>query len=634
MFFYIGITLILTSCGGGGSGGGGTSPAPPINMGTAINKFYDGDLTSFSSVSYTFDVAPNTEGTYISVELYGIRLNQSAWNIAGGTFNAPAVELSRVTFPDQGLLKHQLNDTIANFWFFGYRDTEIPLYYLPASAVPITYQVTVRRQSAAAKGAPFKLRVNTVDMETQFGPIQNEVELDSGNQNDNLLQLTNEDEILRDNPGPEFDEIISGLFKNNDPDFYYIDITATAGNPVLSCFEIFAQRNGMMDEQISPDYPDPELHLYGPDTSSYPAVNLVDDYLYTDPKICRKVTADNRYAVEVTETPSNPETDTKYLLAYTEERFTSIVPEVASSLASPQAISYGDLVEGTLSPASTETHWYSFTAEPGDMILIRQFDKLLAEDSDDLIKIQLHAPDSINTTEDPIPFDGPFNDRSVSAANLDMSTRSILFQSSTAADYRIKVQEDSDQLTPPASIDYSFHIQKLKASDLETEPNDTLPANTPSTFLVDAANDVATASGEISSALDVDIFELDATDLSDMNITAGDMVIVHIYATDDFDLKANDNAGWGSQLEPKMTVLDDASAALTSASYVTDTTSEATAEGMRDPLPTFSVAFEATASTFYRVLVEVSGTWLPPGTFLSGTPKANSYLVEVVNLGQ
>ena len=307
------VLLLLTlasACGGGGGGGNDDSSSPPetINLG----QFYDGDLSSKNSETWSFSAAANT---FISVELYGARLDQTSWNTP---LNAPIVKL--LNSNGSTILAHNITDSagdLTSYWYFGYRDTEIPLYYLTDAG---DYSIEVSKKTTNS-GAPYKIRVNNENKSilAQFGSAQEETE-PRGLGTNNILASA--ETILRDGPGT--DEIIFGLFEDDDPDTYAIDIAADTTTPaVISCFEIISQRLGILTPQTGQSYPDLELTLY--DTTDT-KVNFVDDFYFTDPKVCRKITntdtANDTYKIQVTETTgaSNPTTDAYYFLKYTEEK--------------------------------------------------------------------------------------------------------------------------------------------------------------------------------------------------------------------------------------------------------------------------------------------------------------------------
>ncbi|PLX76285.1 MAG: hypothetical protein C0615_06850 [Desulfuromonas sp.] len=562
----------------------------------------DGDLSTKITETYNFDI---TEDTFISVELYGIRFDQDAWS--GAAFNAPVITLfDGASGSGEKILEHAID---ASNWFFGYRDTEIPLYFLDhTSAGTESYSLQIRRQSAGTAGAPFKIRINdeSADIKSQFGAV------------------TLEDGTAKSTPGTaqalsrdtgKTDMLVFGRHNDGTPDYYSVTISPDATHPVvIACFEVISSRNGISDFVIPAEYFDPELTLYD---SALNPVLAVDDSFFSDPHLCQKVTTigDNTYYIGIDESSAlTVNADADYILKYTERRFSATVdetlPDANNSSATAEPIAYGNLVTGDLINI-TDEDFYKFSATKGDMISIEQYDYDNAEDSSGAIGIYLYDSGGLS-----VAFNGPVDGRDAILFE-DLTTTSILL--SETGDYRIKVADDTASIAFPKH--YSFLLSREKSSTVESEANN----DRASADLVNPTT--GTASGQISAA-DVDYFKIDAPAIANLGISNGDLVAVHVYAEYDPNMKAFDSTGYGSTLEPKISVFDSTGSVtpIASSIFTADTaTTPPASEGIRAPYPTLTVTFEATAEPYYILEVKNGGT-------VDAT--SPTYLVEVENLGK
>jgi hypothetical protein len=613
------LVLLLNACGAAVDGEEAPTTGRPLP--TAIElplgASYPGDSTSTSGEFYFYFDA--TAGKTYSLEIIAARLRQPVWNSLP---NIPKLRIYRpgtVADTIDLYLEHDLNT-----WDWGMHDLGIPLFKVPVTG---RYYISISNNNNALAGSNYILRLNAISIS---GLIDN---LDPAS-------------LLPDNTTPATATTLSASgatvydhYASGTSDFYTVNIAT----PTIACFEISAYRNGRF--MGNNDYFDPTLILWDNSTQSgTPLVDGrtdvgVDDYYFSDPRFCYKLTSGN-YWLEVVE--SLPSKDGDYFLTYTAQ--TSFVAENETGNANDNAttpgggtakpISYGNTVTGIVSSGGGDIEdWYSFNATPGDLLQLQVFDvnNDNALDAADGIFVELYAPggakallasapgtDAITPTKYHITGPGNFTIRSLLYPDAPANTIN--------GNFLLKITAQT--LAPTA---YTFSLDALRRASFGTTSDQTLEQN-------DAANNVfgvsnsevfdqsGYAAGNMDTVSDVDTFQFKAQQ--------NDLVTINVYAKETATNgnnrgdKVHDLSGHGSSLEPRIALYhaNDFSTFFASASY---NVTNVTAESITSPQPTLSLTFLApdpdtdpvNGATYY-LLIESDA--------VSAPQTSASYFIEVV----
>ena len=155
-------------------------------------------------------------------------------------------------------------------------------------------------------------------------------------------------------------------------------------------------------------------------------------------------------------------------------------------------------------------------------------------------------------------------------------------------------------MTPGGGLtDYRLELSRFKSATYETEPNDSI---------AEAGTLTTSAAGVIDSIGDVDVFQFSAT--------KDHFVTIAVYASstptgsDGFD----EYSGYGSDLDPLLTITDDTGTPLASSTCLP---LNSYTESITDGLPTAAVSFIAPASGRFYVNVEsASGSGDPSNYYV------------------
>lgn len=533
-------SALASGCFGGGSSGGGGSTATELEVEPNDGVIQSNDIKLGRPIKG--DVIEEEDEDWFQLRLKEgrtVKVELFGTRLDQETWDAAAT-LPRLTiyFPDDETKVHE--QSLAAGWTFGSLDFDIPAFTVPQDGF---YWFVVRADTDLSPGGRYVLRVSYVNPRTTQDEIEERLDLGV-------------------NDTPETGQVVhngtlNGFHRDGNDDYYQVEV---AGPRVIRA-ELVAQRNGAFEEATSPF--DPLLRLLDVDGSTVLVEN--DDAFFADPGIQAHVEAAGTYYLQVTQGPASTE-DAPYVLHFSADLATATSetePNDASATADP--IAYGGAVSGGI--VLGQVDWYRFQGDPGDMIRLQVFDVANSTTALDAVEVAFFGPDG--TT--PLPFD----------IGTEFQVASTILQQNGPFFVRV-------QLAPAALVGtlYRLELTRFHTAAQESEPND-------GTSTAEPFPNSDFVAGAITAPGDVDLFRF--------STKKDQLVTFVVYAgnaatgSDGFP----EYSGWGSDLEPLLTIRDTVGAAV--ATSTSAPTNAIFTESVADGLPTAAVTFVAppTNNTFF-----------------------------------
>jgi len=348
---------------------------------------------------------------------------------------------------------------------------------------------------------------------------------------------------------------VSGFFVDDESDWYAFTLSEAS----LVTFTMHAHRSGVW--QGDDFYYDSEITLLDSGLASL-ATN--DDSYYLDSTIHHVLTAPGSYFLEVGECCASG--DSGYFLEFESTPLAaSLVSETEpnDSPGAAQPIQFGDLVGGDTAPGDDD--YYAFACNAGDRLQVEVFDA--GNHQGALADVSVTIEDGAASV---LPDD--------SGGEL-QTRRTILTSPGT---FRVHV-------ISAGTTEYALRVSATTAS-FESEPDDAL-AN------AGALDAGGRAAGVIDVAADLDLFSFQAT--------RGVPVVLSCLADDVGPNGFPSLSGFGSDLDPVLTIQDSNGTILASADATLGT-----AVGVVDGLATVTLAFLPPATgTYYAGVVDQAGAF-------------------------
>lgn len=450
-----------------------------------------------------------------------------------------------IYFPDDQTKVHE--QSLASGWTFSALDFDIPSFVVPQNG---NYWFVIRADTDLSPGGRYVLRVSYVNPSATVDEIEEPLDLGV-------------------NDTPQTGQLVqSGMLRcfhrDGNDDYYKVQVSG----PRVIRAEVIGQRNGAFEEATSPY--DPLLRLLDTDGSTVIVEN--DDAFFADPGIQAYVEAAGTYYLQVTQGPASTE-DAPYVLRFSSDPATeSSETEPNDTTVTADSIAYGGAVSGGI--VLGQADWYRFQGDPGDMVRLQVFDVANSAIATEAVQISFFGPDGIT----PLPFD----------IGTGFQVASTILQQNGPFFVRVE---------PAPSLVfgtlYRLELKRFHSSVQESEPND-------GTAVADTFPSTAFAAGSISAPGEVDFFRFTAS--------RDQLVTFVVYAaksagSDGF----SEYSGWGSDLEPLLTIRDTVGAAV--ATSTSAPPNFAYAESVADGLPTASVTFVVppTNTTFFLEVAAADG---------------------------
>lgn len=527
--------LGAAACGSGGDGGGSRavkfevepndSPAQAVGLGSG--RPGRGSLSAFGDVD--FWSAELKQGNVIKVELFGARLDHSAWNAVG---NVPRLRL----WDRDGatvLLEHDASGNVANNgpWSAGKHDLDIPAWKVPADG---KYYLSVQSDSPNTVGGDYVLRVRKLD--TGLAPAQEtEPKLVSG-----------------DNDTPDAAQVIQpsllqGWRVDGEVDWFELELSQTS----IAHLEVIGARNGVSAGDDS--YLDPRLALFASDGTTL--IQQDSDSLFDDPQLDVLLPA-GTYLVRVDEDARSG--DGAYFLSYRREALSGLVKEAEPNELSTSATSLaiGKIATGDMSAGDVDH--YRINGFAGQLVAVQLWDATNSEVASDDVALTLLASDG--TT--PLPSGG--------GGGQQFQTTLL----EVTGPFFVRVTSDGS----PSPTSYHLRTTLLRQGAFESEVNN-------QTSQADAMDKSRRAAGVIDPPGDLDLFSFTAN--------KGRLVTVYVYAGTGGAMSNGvpSLSGFGSELLPNLAIRD-ASGNTLAQSY-TFLNANVSTEGVVDALPVAAASFVA-----------------------------------------
>ncbi|HEV8112282.1 MAG TPA: hypothetical protein VGR31_05870 [Planctomycetota bacterium] len=542
-------------CSGGGGGGGSTGTEFEVEPNEGINL--SNPLTAGRPMQG--DVSTIGDIDWFSFHIIKgqtIKAELYGTRLDQATWDASGtVPRLTVFFPDDvtKLMEH----SFLSGWPGGAQDFEIPMFHAKTTG---TYWFVVQPDDELVGGGRYALRVSLASpVPSQF---EIEEDLETG---------------VDDTPGtaqPITPGLLAGYHKLGNDDFYSVTVTG----PRVLRFELLSQRNGAWGGSTS--IYDPLMRLYGTDGATVLATN--DDAFFHDPAIQYAVSVAGDYRIQVTENPGNL-SGAPYFLKVSSDPATTLT-EIEPNNTPPGAdpFAYGDAMSGSAAPGTVD--WFQFVGTAGDMVRLQVFDKNNSDSASEALDVALFASDG--TT--PIPFhEGPA-----------FQVLTTILQTSGTCYVRAQTAAGAVGAT-----NYRLELSRFLSAIYETEPNDTIA-------VAPAFPGSGQVAGVIATAGDRDLYHFTAPSRSLVSF------VVYADATATGSDGFSEYSGHGSDLDPLLTIRDDAGAPMTvstSQPVGLDFT-----EGIIDGLPTATVTFVATptSSSYFIEVTAADGSGGPNHTYV------------------
>ena len=453
---------VFPACSSGSSGGGGGGPA--VLLETEPNDLFDdADVTELtmgrpgcgvlaSETDIDFWSLDLTEGQVVRVELFGTRIDQSAWDLGDS--------IPRVTIyaPDGATVL--VNHDYTNLWNWGKHDLDHPMLLVPADG---TYYASVTVDGASVVDGDYCLRVDTVNV----GSLQLEIGDDALLGND----------VFGD-AEPIVPGTVYGFHDDDDSDYFSFEVNS----PSVVRFELTSYRNGVIAGDD--DYYDTWLTLY--DTDGTTALYSDDDTYFYDSAIAFLIDTPGTYFIEVTECCGSG--DAPYFLTYSRSNAGGgNENEPNENVDTADAIGYGGSMSGLAEVGDVDG--FRFNATRGDMVRVQLFDSTNSQNKADFAFAVIYGPDAITTLE--------------TGGDEDLRVMTTIIQE-TGPHY-IVVE------TGGVDTEYRVELTRFKTATYESEPNndtstaDALPGHGRAAGVIEG---VALGGG---GPIDVDTFRFNAT---------------------------------------------------------------------------------------------------------------------------
>lgn len=455
------VASVLPACGKkSGSSGGAPPPPPPmpVTESEPNDTSATADALLLDQLGQGSLAAPGdadvwavalTGGSLISVEIFGTRVDQGAWD-AG-------INVPRLTVLDTDGTTVMANHDGA-LWGWLDHDWDIPCLRIPADG---TYFVQVTQDVPASPGGPYGVRVRLAPLTV----TQVEAEVGAGGTNDTVGTA----EPLAGSSG-----VVRGFHVDDESDYYSFPVAG----PTMVRLEVMSYRNGIFAGDD--DYFDNLIEVI--DSDGVTVLGTNDDREFYDAGMDILLTGAGPHYVHVTECCDAG--DAEYFLIF------SVVDVVPAAEAEPNdgpgtanATAFDTLVTGIMGPGEMDV--FSFVGTAGDMIRVHLFTMGRHEDALDTVLVSLIDTDAVSVV--PSDFGGPGGP----------VLRTILQTSGT---HYVEIIPDPSPVVTP----YAFVIERFKSAAYEVEANNVIAT-------ANALDGNGRAAGVIGMAGDADVFSFTAT---------------------------------------------------------------------------------------------------------------------------
>jgi len=615
------LTIALFACGGGGGTERFTTgiPIPPDAEAPVITPLVvQSDSLKSAGVKY-YRIPNATAGDLYALEIFATRRDFESWDILTDHLtwaNNNSIPLLRIYRPgtDPGTmdlyLEHDYSGALGgslfswDYYGWGKHDLDIPLFRIPQTG---TYYIAVSTDNLGF-GSVYSLRLQTVAT-----PVDATALATDNTTPGNAIAVTGSTTI--------YDHYTSTV--PAAPNYYRFNVST----PTIACFEVTAFRNGRFMGDT--DYFDPTLVLYSglnPTPAAILADGLdidIDDYLFSDPKLCYKLTTAGDYLLEVNEAISTGSSD--YFLTATINAGIGRLAtgELAggggtanNTFGTADAIAYGDTVVEDVGASLDPEDWFTFTATPGDVLELQVFDGTNADDETNGVYVELFATNTAKPLRASAPAAATLPTKYSVTGPGAFTIRTILEADAAAGQaaplaYYLKF---TPQSPIPGPTNYTFSLNRLRAASFGAVDGFTVEQNVGSNNLPSAAPEDLDNNGYGAGILGVG----DAADSFRFTPpAAGKLVTINVYAKAPASRKAHDLDGFGSTLQPIVTVYGgNATTELAKATYTAETL--VSAEGIAAPTPTLTVSYLSPGGTdnYIQIASEPGSTTEYPAYFI------------------
>jgi len=581
------LTIALFACGGGGgerfiSG----IPTPIVYTDITTATIQSGTLANTDKNWYRIQGAIKDQ--LYSLEIFATRRDRETQGAIGTWANFGTIPLLHIYRPGTTpgtldlYLEQDFSGALGGGLFnwedygWGKQDLDIPVFRIPADG---DYYISVTTDNLGF-GSVYSLRLKNI---TIPGLVDDIAPATNNTTPTNACDITNGATV--------YDHYTDAV-----PNYY--KFTVPEVTPTIACFEVTAFRNGRFMGDI--DYFDPSLILYN-GLDPIPAAILadglgdidIDDYVFSDPRLCYKLTTAGDYLLEVNDAGSDGSSD--YFLSFTAN--TAILPalEEAGGVgitnnipADAEVIAYNTTTTEDVGGVADSADFFKFLATPGDLLELQVFDGTNSDDETNGVFVELFAPnpaevlwasapaaDTNTKTKYYVTGPGAFTIRSILHADAGANQVNNYYYLKFTA--------------PNNSTKYTFSLKNLREASSGIANGYTVEQKQ----LI--GNDFPGLNSETLDRNGFGAGMLDTTDIDTFKIippTAGTLVTINVYAKAPLSGKAHDLDGFGSTLQPIVTVLSgDTTIELAKATYTSPSIHQIPAEGIVDPAPTFTVSY-------------------------------------------
>ena len=534
--------LLVPACGGGG-GGGSSGPLPPESVAETEPNDSAGTATPLGSAGVGIGTLPAgstdvdywsftaTGGDHIRIVPFAARYDQSGWD-------QNANPIRTTLFDSDGTTPLRSTAPLAPAYS---RDFEIARFRVPVTG---TYYLKFEPDGPGPSNEygdyAFRLTILSIPA------LQTEAEAPGATGGNDTAPSA---ETIA--PGSLY-----GYHSDGNPDFYTFTVTA----PVQIDLSILAYR--LARDASNATLYDPVVDLI--DTDGSTILKSGDDDIFQDSGFRYQINSAGAYYVRVHENAGSSVSAPYYLELKTYLLGALSEAESNDSVASANAVTYGDLISGSV--ISGDTDYFSYVGTAGDAVQVY------------VMGGTAHYQGAPSATPPSLLL---LNTDGISALTAGgpqpnhYCWRTFLTASGV---YYIRVTTPSGTAIP-----YTLHVARSHNAGFETEPNDTLVSAPP--LPLDRR-----FAGEINPAGDADLYSFSASQ--------GELVVFDLYSA--FNSQG-DQLAWGSALFPRIQVLDGGGSVLSS---VDGFISSARAVGTSAATESATLAFLAPVAGAYYVRVD------------------------------
>jgi hypothetical protein len=363
---------------------------------------------------------------------------------------------------------------------------------------------------------------------------------------------------------------VRGFHVDGEFDFYSFAIT----EPTVVRFAMTAHRN-QFPAAATAEY-DPEIDVISTDGSTI--LKTDDDDIFLDSGLAYQINTAGTYFLRVGEYSGNTTSGPYHLAFSTSAVGAATETEPNDTSATANALAAGATITGGIVDTDV-ADFYSISGTAGDeihVLFMGGSENYEGAPLPDIPTIAFLAADGATVA----PSSAPGSDLRI--------LRAILQATGT---HFIRITTTSTTELP-----YSLGLTVASSNPAEVEPNDTNAAATP-------LGGTNRASGVIATGTDVDAF----------SFTAGkdEVVVLGVFAGNTG--QTINEAGWGSALQPLLTVQDGAGATLATSTSSPPSTN--IAQGLASPLARIELVFVVPASGTYFAQVSSSSATGGPTRF-------------------